>query len=143
MENPETDATLSQSSVAKLNKYQQKTKSLLENKDMTLNKNKLFEKKMKYQGPDKVKSSHKSEKMKKRLKLIEDYFYPEATSPCIDPNEHTPIIHRDSFSAMLKTQRYRPRPTLKNLEGSMALKEVKDSPNSSKFLNCSIIQTIK
>ena len=86
--------------------------------------------------------SHNSEKMKKRLKLIEDYFYPEFTTKTIDPNEHTPILHTDSLDLARQGSEYKSSKTLKSLEGSMVLKEV-ETMSSGQILNCSIIQTIK
>ena len=88
------------------------------------------------------KITHNSEKIRRRMKLIEDYFYPEYTSKNIDPNEYTPIIHTESFEWIRKGSENYTRSTLKSLEGSMALKEVENT-SSGQILNWSIIQTIK
>ena len=78
---------------------------------------------------------------KKRLNLIEDYFYPEVDKISINPSDHTPIIHSD-IDEMIKSRDYKSRPTFMALEGIVAFKEIGNA--SSKYLlNWSIIQTIK
>lgn len=118
-----------------------KTSLIANDKEMTLNKNKLFAQKMKYQVP-KRKEKTRSDRTRKKLKLIEDYFYPEGSKACIDPTEHEPDIQSEP-SGELASRKHQPRrPTLNYLEGSQALKEVQDC-NSGTLLHCSIIQTIK
>ena len=96
-------------------------RSLLDD-DLLLQKHNLIDSRGKYQIAKK-KSNHNSEKVKKRLRLIEDYFYPESTAPWIDPGEHAPIIASETLSVSAKGRKYQPLPTLKYLEGSMAVKE--------------------
>jgi len=74
------------------------------------------------------------------MNLIEDYFYPESLTVCLDPKDHIPNFQCNSES--LRKDKYKTNARSNALEGSMALKEVADSQNSS-FLNLSIIQTIK
>ena len=88
----------------------------------------------------KEKVNRKSEQLKRRLKLIEDYFYPETSSPSINPADHEPIIDISQMLRSVEERKHRPRPTLNYLEGSMALKEVQAN---KALLNCSITQTIK
>lgn len=87
----------------------------------------------------KSKKQVKSEKLKKRPNLIEDYFYPESTSVCLDPKEHAPVVQTKENS---ERQSQTPRLTRNDLEGTMALKEVADNQSCS-FLNCAIVRTIK
>lgn len=93
-------------------------------------------------NPNKIKHIFKSEKLKKRIKLIEDYFYPEETAGCIDPTEHIPILTQNSSSLKVNSARDKSRHTLTFLEGSQALKEM-ESNKKNTFLNCSIVETIK
>ena len=84
-----------------------------------------------------------SEKLKRRIKLIEDYFYPEFSGAWIDPLEHAPIVHRNSLTvSKVNSARDRRKKTLLYLEGSQALKEIETSKTST-ILNCSIIETIR
>lgn len=115
-----------------------KTKRLIKNSHKA-----LLAKDLKFNRKVKQKESmkHNSEKLKKRLHLIEDYFYPETAIAWLDPMNITPITQRDQLSKSDR-RHIKSKSTLWDIEGSQAFKEFSDNTDGI-FLNSSIIEIIR